>query len=110
MGRGKERNDGGQRRTIHCGCGWTHCGIPDRILKIVTLHAKKCEIIDLESFRTMPNKRIFDNAYSQTTAKATVYKGMQFIDGMPTSIDFTKNKLAEQIEVNYQNICKRQQE
>lgn len=105
MGRGKERNDGGQRRTVSCGCGWSYCSSPDRMLKVITLHAKKCEIIDVDSFRGLPNKRIYENSYVMNTPKGTVYKGVQFVEGIPSSIDFMKTKMPDQIATNYEKIC-----
>lgn len=97
MGRTKERNDGGQRRTIVCGCGWTYQSSPDRMMKVIELHAKRCDIIDVESFRGLPTKRIYENAYLSNTAKNTTYKGVQFINGMPNPIDLTKNNISEKI-------------
>lgn len=105
MGRGKEHNDGGQRRTIVCGCGWRYTSSPDRINKVVSLHAKKCDIIDVNSFRGLSTKRIYDNAYVPNTPKGTIYKGVQYIEGIPSPIDFTKNNMSDQITTNYEKIC-----
>ena len=34
---------GGQRRKIHCKCGWTNVGHPSRQDKIYLLHTKVCK-------------------------------------------------------------------
>lgn len=93
----KKRALGSVKRNVMCGCGWSCSSNPDRIYKIISLHAKKCSCIDIEQFKDLPNTSIYSNEVYESTSKHTNIKGLCFRDGVTAPINVKKSHMDDQI-------------
>ena len=85
------------KRNVICGCGWSCTSAPDRIFKIISLHSKKCDFIDINSFKNLPTSSLHDNRLHEDTPKNTNIEAICFKNGEISSINLKKNNMIGQV-------------
>lgn len=99
MGRTQIYGKGGFSRTVVCGCGWSYKGDPSRMIKIITLHSRRCDSMNPDSYKNLPTSfEVAANDNVQNTVKDTKFKAVQFLNDMPVRVDMPKQNITKQIQ------------
>lgn len=81
-------------RRPQCGCGWECSGHPDRILKIVMMHAKRCDMMDTDYVKDLSRYTYAGvNNHTQNLKKNETQTAIRIINGVPEKVEVAKGVL-----------------